>query len=87
MLNGNASFANIMWHMLKVTKKLHSLQIGETQVLITTLAFGMGIPISDVINVIHWGLPDDVLDYWQGVGQCTRDGRPDYFSSRLLGSV
>ena len=43
-----------------------------------TLAFGMGIDIHDIANVIHWGPTDIVLDYWQGVGPYGHDGRQRY---------
>ena len=42
------------------------------------LAFAMGIDIDDIANVIHWGPTDDILDYWQDVNRCGRDGRQGY---------
>ncbi|XP_062620640.1 uncharacterized protein LOC134282227 [Saccostrea cucullata] len=48
---------------------------GNVQVLISTVAFGMGINIPDVDIVVHWGLPTSCLSYWQEVGRCARDGR------------
>lgn len=51
---------------------------GNIQVLISTVAFGMGINISDVDIVIHWGLPTTSLSYWQEIGRCARDGRQGY---------
>ncbi len=45
------------------------------RVLITTVAFGLGMNIPDVDHVVHWGPPDDILQYWQEVGRCARDGR------------
>ena len=44
--------------------------------LITTIAFGLGMQIPDAKYVIHWGPPTSVLDYWQEVGRCARDGTP-----------
>ena len=55
-----------------------SKQSGSIQVLISTVAFGMGINLPDVDIVIHWGLPNSSLSYWQEVGRCARDGRPGY---------
>ncbi|XP_052268643.1 ATP-dependent DNA helicase RecQ-like [Dreissena polymorpha] len=51
---------------------------GNIQVLISTVAFGMGINIPDVSIVVHWGLPATSLSYWQEVGRCARDGRKGY---------
>ena len=43
--------------------------------LICTNAFGIGVEIPDVDFVIHWGAPTSILQYWQEVGGCARDGR------------
>jgi superfamily II DNA helicase RecQ len=43
--------------------------------LIASTAFGMGIDIPDIELVIHWGVSSTVLNYWQEVGRCGRDGR------------
>jgi superfamily II DNA helicase RecQ len=43
--------------------------------LIASTAFGMGIDIPDVDLIIHWGVSSTVLNYWQEVGRCGRDGR------------
>lgn len=48
---------------------------GNIQVLISTVAFGMGINIPDVDIIVHWGLPTSCLSYWQEIGRCARDGR------------
>ncbi|XP_069129358.1 uncharacterized protein [Argopecten irradians] len=51
---------------------------GEICVLVSTVAFGMGVNIPDVDIVVHWGLPSSGLAYWQEVGKCGRDGRCSY---------
>ena len=44
------------------------------RILISTIAFGMGIDVRDIKRVIHWGVPSTIQDYWQEVGRCVRDG-------------
>ena len=48
---------------------------GNLRCLVSTIAFGMGIGVNDITNVVHWGPAPDVLSYWQEVGRCARDGR------------
>ena len=43
------------------------------RIVITTVAFGMGIQIPDIDLVIHWGPSDNSLMYWHEVGRCARD--------------
>jgi ATP-dependent DNA helicase RecQ len=45
------------------------------RIVITTVAFGMGMQIPDIDVVLHWGPSDNILMYWQEVGRCARDGR------------
>ena len=55
-----------------------TLTSSNIKVLISTVAFGMGVNIRDVDLVVHWGLPTSSLAYWQEIGQCGRDGRDSY---------
>ena len=44
-------------------------------VVITTIAFGMGIDCLDIRQIVHLGPPDDIEGYLQAAGQAGRDGK------------
>ena len=47
----------------------------QLRIVIATIAFGMGIDCPDVRQIVHIGLPDDIVSYIQETGRAGRDGQ------------
>ena len=68
---GNRMLAQYHAHVTDAEKdhviSSFSQDSGTVRIVVATIAFGMGIDIPNITNVIHWGVPTSVMSYWQQV--------------------
>lgn len=68
------------YHAGLETKRRQSVQerflSGKLDVIVATIAFGMGIDKADIRTVIHTALPGSLEAYYQEIGRAGRDGEP-----------
>ena len=62
--------------------KSFSVTESKLRVVIATTAFGLGIDIPDIRQIIHFGPPNDIDSYIQETGRGARDGK--YCKALLL---
>ena len=60
---------------LQQATMLHFKQLDSViRVVVSTVAFGIGVEIPDIRQVVHWGRLSSLMTYWQEVGRAGRDG-------------